>query len=292
MIRSVVLCMALAASACTSAGETPVSQPDPVVTAAPTAEPTASPVPTPSATPAPTPVQIMEQAVCPETRENAGLEYDFAPRQFSEARAEDHFCGERTLFTRTCPSNRSKAGSVYTYSPSEHSTAAADAINCGAKVQKSAWTTGEEVDRLTGSRFVVAVNDSSDHNVDLTFTDDPRLLVGCVLSDNGSDLLVTMWFGNAPVSGFGNSVVGFRVDVAYRFDNEPLVEQEWDHDISGRIYVLPKDKIQKFVSSLERGRELVFRVWQNRLGEKTYTATFDLTGVDRDVEPVLQECGY
>ena len=112
MIRALVLCMALAAAACTSAGDPPVAQRERVSFS-------------------------FEEGVvvCPSDYGNAGQKYSYvtddqltwSERMFNnkyeekvlaEKKVIQEHCGGRSV-SRVCPEDRVRAGKTYTYDPDE-----------------------------------------------------------------------------------------------------------------------------------------------------------------------------
>ncbi|WP_419923730.1 hypothetical protein [Candidatus Poriferisocius sp.] len=134
-------------------------------------EPTAAstPEPTAVATPELTPVQIMVEALCPDTRENTELEYDYDSRQLSQYEAQDFFCGQRAI-KRVCPETREHAGKKHTHYPDEREEDLGETINCGSPVSpvpQSPYTSRQAFGDVKGDHAVTAVLDNSRDIIDI-----------------------------------------------------------------------------------------------------------------------------
>lgn len=292
-----VLALILLAAACTAA-EAPVSQPTAteIVTPAPTPEPTPeatempTPAPTPITTPSPDPTpRPLAFAVCPDSREQAGLEISFDPGAVNRVDAINQKCGPH-MTEEECPDSREKAGLVFRYDRDTMSRQSAVERHCGSVIHRSNWTITEETDSLSGNTFYVARNEA----VDYVITDDyyldtvPALTVLCIVTKTETFLVITAIFG----AGF---LYGPRsgVKVLYKFDDREPVEDRWigDSSMDWEVVHVPNQKAGSFISLLRQSEKFVIRAWELD-GVDVGTLTFDLAGFDRDVEPVLQECGY
>lgn len=190
----------------------------------------------------------------------------------------------REMTDATCPHNRERAGRSFSFDSRVMNRSDALSANCGAVIPPSAWNTRAEEDALTGKTSLTAYSESRDHDID-TYSGDPWLSIGCF---EGVDLVVAVWFGASLASDWRR---GHEIQTAYRFNDGRLVEQYWDGEPGPSDFALAPERYNRnFVASLRDEGELVFRAF-GAFGD-TYTITFDLTGVDRDVEPVLDECGY
>ena len=291
MIRSAAVVLVLAV-ACSSSGDpkaaptaTEAPSPAPYPSAAPTMEPSPIPNLPPASVATAEPTPGLAQLTCFESRENAGLAFEYDPREFSRMEAVDHFCGQQAI-KKICPETRYHSGKEYTHFPDERTAELSEAINCGSPVPQSAWTTGEEVDRLTGSRLSTATTIAVFHELG-QWREDPAMTVGCIIGNDRTTLLIGVWLGGEHISGDYN----FRTDVAYRFNDGSVIEDVWDID-GNELLLIPESDNQEFVRSLREDGELLLRVWTNVPLGYTQDVSFNLAGVDRDVEPVLQECGY
>lgn len=135
-IAAVLLAILTLAAACGNEVENPLETAGdagevPAQTASTTPDAIASVTASPEPTAAPEPTPRMVTRRCSDTRENAGLEYEFDLNEISRADAIDEFCGQRTgMESLTCPYGREFAGTQHEYHPS----VAVDAIifsRCG-----------------------------------------------------------------------------------------------------------------------------------------------------------------
>ena len=251
-----VLALAILAAACSSDPSVPAAQP--VVTAVPTPEPTASPIPSP--TPEPT------AAPTPEMTPNPA-----PPRLQGD-----------------CPANRERSGQTYMYSADELGQEDFFDQHCGPVVFSSNWIVDREQDKLTGTWIITARNETFDYDVPGYVDYTPALIFLCLAEDDDdSHLLISALYGGFPIIDVGG------VKVLYRFDNDDPIEDQWAMDTSleyGAVFV-PVPKIRAFVQQIRESNQFVIRAWDYQ-NDSAGTLTFDLSGFDRDVEPVLQECGY
>ena len=225
----------------------------------------------------------MEQKVCPPRRENAGLAYDFDPRQLSHTEAEEFFCGERAI-NMVCPESRYKAGEEYTHFPDKRTAELSEAINCGGTIPRSAWT------RAFGSDGAVSLlNETVLHDY-YGLLGKPELGISCI--DN--DLLVAIFIGAGRVVPSTGPFVPLGYQFGFWSDDDasgPYFQQDWLGDTrDGAFAGIFPGFVQDFVDAIRVYDQVSFAVLS--AGDGINTVIFDLTGVDRDVEPVLQECGY
>ena len=259
----------------------PTATPESTATASPAPTVASTPIPTPEATPAPTsePTPVRVEAVCPDERDNAGDTFAHDPGASNELAAIREHCGTLKPTSDICPDGRRNAGDRYFYDPDDTSKSDAIARTCGPV---SVWQTGTRMDQLTGSVQSVAWAGASEHDVDAR--GNPELWVVC----DGGTLSAFVWFGGDYVTAL---YLDDLIPVAYRFDRDPLIEQGWLQSPDNDIAIIPLNRRSVFVDGLRRSETLVFRAW-NYNGSVVGTITFNLTGIDADVEPVLQECGW
>ncbi|MCZ0939736.1 MAG: hypothetical protein OXJ55_13930 [Caldilineaceae bacterium] len=162
-----------------------------------------------------------------------------------------------------------------------------DWADCGGVLPIGGWRTGSHADELDGSSTTWATL-FSDGRIGSRY-DHPELGIQC-----RDDTLGIYVFTGGYVAA---SVWSDRVAVKYRFGDGGVVEQGWHELISGGDdnvgAWMPSSYRRSFVNSLRDNPEgaLVFRMW-NYDNTEVGTMTFDLTGVQRVVEPILQECGW
>ena len=225
---------------------------DPTPIATPTATSTPTVTETPEPAAVPEPTPKMRQGVCPSARENGGLAYEFDLDEMGWQEAVDSFCGPVP--------------------------------------PPSAWITFTEIDELTGAQIMFADSWAVEHDVPWPYDrDTPFLRILCLSNDTNSDLAVFVDLGGMPVIGYRDGLISRDAKVIYRFDDNPLIEDYWE--VGDReLVILYRNKYRSFVRSLRGADNLILRAWAFR--DEAYTMTFDLAGVERDVDPVLQECGY
>ena len=249
---------------------------------------------------------------------NAGLPYDYDPDKFSAEEAVEYFCGMQVTGTAgsevsaVCPDNRERAGLTYRYDPAEMATeealfredlgddffekyigegGMAEFLHCGEleattseRVPESAWTVDRGRDGVDRPYTDTILHDY------FGLSENPKLAVWC----DESELLVAISVGTGRIIPTN----GPFVELGYQFGNwgeteasGPYFEQDWLGDSRTGAYAgLPPGSQSEFVRALRRYNQVSFAILS--AGDGISTATFDLTGVDRDVEPVLQECGY
>lgn len=190
------------------------------------------------------------------------------------------------MTTGKCSDKRQNAGLEYEFDRSMMTRVEAADEFCGAI--RSAWVRHDDVDRLTGVKLMYADSIAVEHDSELQF-EAAVLRLLCVSDNQKSDLLIFVRPAGEFVTGFRNGVRSPDAKVAYRFNNNRLVEDYWQVD-SAELLVQYPSTHRQFVRALRNGGELIFRGWTSR--DSAITMTFDLTGVDRDVEPVLDQCGY
>ena len=192
------------------------------------------------------------------------------------------------MVSTTCPEARDNAGLVYEYDRNEMRPHEAVDEFCGpVSVDFSAWITHETIDKLTDARFLFADSIAVEHDIDPAF-EAAFLRVLCLSDDGNSDLAVFVNPAGTTVLPDSDPLY-IDAKVAYRFNDGPVIEDYWQVE-SLELFVLYPEKYRAFVHALRGGGELIFRGWTTRY--ETVTMTFDLTGVEKDVEPILQECGY
>ena len=294
----------------------------------PSARPTQTPVseaapdPASTASPAPTSTSVLNntvRGVCPDSREHAGLAYTFDPSQISTFEAWDEFCGLAKArptavseVSATCPESRERAGLRFQYDPAEMAReealireemgedmferyigegGVADFLHCGElvtttpeRVPESAWTVDRGRDGVDRPYTDTILHDY------FGLRENPKLAVWC---DEG-ELLVAISVGTGRIIPTN----GPFVELGYQFGNwgeaeasGPYFEQDWLGDNRTGAYAgLPPGSQSEFVRALRRYEQVSFAILS--AGDGINTVHFDLTGVDRDVGPVLQECGY
>ena len=191
------------------------------------------------------------------------------------------------MSTGVCPSERENAGLEYEFDMDK--MLRMDAIDkfCGP-VPVSSWETGYEVDELTDTLTLYVWTIATTHDLQVS-GQAPTLLFAC---ESGAgriwDLRIEAWLGT-----YVSEQYGIGVPVAYRFDDRPIIRQNWKDDVDDYSALLKNDqtKMREFVNSVLDADKLVFRAWQYDESE-IGTMTFDLVGAEQDVLPVLRECGY
>ena len=267
---------------------------DDVAPAAPTATeavtPTTAITSVPTATPTPTPMPTPIVATCPDDRDLAGTEFSYLPAEQSLDEAVVDNCGRLAPRTAVCPLGYENAGREYTFDP--NFTTDEDALNwnCGIEYRRGAWrvsTMRDEVDRRKVTSYAALpgrwIGDPS-----WIADDTPSLQIHC----RAQGLAVFVHAG-----GYVGAMFGRGVPVEYSFDGRRAVAQEWNEllvdDSSSAGARLPKSETAGFVASLRAHStaEFVFRI--HAFDGTTYgTARFNLTGIELQVEPVLEACGW
>lgn len=268
---------------------------------------------------------------CPADREGAGTEYLFYAYETTAAEAVERHCGSRALAAE-CSDDYADAGEEFTYDPDDYSLIEAQRQNCTAWTAYRGQTDGQVVvtaKSITGSDiWTLAIwCRNSDLYVLLESKNwDQDRFVGVVplayqFGDWGSP-------GEAETAGWSMAshmaaMIGYEFRQGLEFqpvDGEMPPESEseytethWIADHSrpfdysdpdthsrrdeyrefvrdwgntGSSFMgIPQQPGDEFVSGLRDHDTVVF-------ARPLVSFAFDLTGVEKDVEPVLQECGY
>lgn len=252
----------------------------------PTTAMTSVPTATPTPTPAPTPIV----ATCPDDRDLAGTEFSYLPAEQSLDEAVGDNCGPLAPRTAVCPLGYENAGREYTFDPNFATDAEALNWNCGREYQRGAWRTGtfrDEVDRSKVTPYASLFGRwLGDPN--WLADDAPLLQISC----RPQGLAVFIHMG-----GFVGAAYGRGVPVEYSFDGRRAVTQDWSElivgDSSSAGARLQDWRRTDFLASLRAHptAEFVFRIYA--FDGTTYgTARFNLTGIELQVEPVLEACGW
>ncbi len=213
--------------------------------------------PTYSSTPIPFPTPIRNAtAVCPEDRVNAGLRYQFDPDLFAEQEALLGYCGKPAT------------------PPAEHRPRSAWAVERGPDGIDRPYT-----DTILHNYHGVAEN--------------PRLTIWC---DDGV-LMAAISVGEDRVVPTPTNSPFVKIAFVFGDWDEPELSgpsfwEGWVGDNDSGAYTeieqLPGMEVD-FVWALRRYDRASFNIAS---ASGVNTIHFDLAGADRDVGPVLRECGY
>ena len=192
-----------------------------------------------------------------------------------------------TAYTGHCPDNYELAGEHFTYDATDdRQTAAGD--QCGRQYERGKWRTQHYRDDVTGESISLALlNGEWVGTKDWLNADSPEFGVQC--TDNTLGIFV---YTGGYVGALRN-----RVPVVYSIGDEAGIEQNWHELIRGS----ESSAGAWMASGLRAG--LVKRLRANTTADFTIrvygydgapvgTAKFDLTGIELQVEDVLQACGW
>ncbi len=227
----------------------------------------------------------MISATCPETRDNAGMEYEFERGAISNSQAIEEFCGTLAPKDAVCSEYRVNRFQEYVFDPDDHTEEDAEDEYCGVV---SAWRVIERTDQLDGSREVYVVTFAADHDFDdLHFEERPRLAVQCADAELRVYLVVESEHDIKPSS------YGSGIRVAYKFNDGAVTDDTWGV-VDGYKQTVTTEgtgRLDYFVNKVQDGGTFVIRVW-NENDNPMGTATFNIDGAAEDVGIALDECGY
>ena len=231
--------------------------------------------------------QAPRTAVCPDIYEDAGAEYTFDPDEMTPNEALDASCGTLAPRTAVCPDGYAKGGAEYTFDPDDMTASAALAQNCGRRYERGAWRTGSYSDAVDRSKTTMYAHLSGRWIgiPEWTLDDSPALSIEC-RSNDGLVIYVTM-------GGYVGAAYQRGVPVEYSLNGSQFTSQDWSELNSDEGAWLQAWRRADFISKLRTNStaELVFRIYAFD-GTVHGTARFYLTGIELQVEPVFEACGW
>lgn len=192
--------------------------------------------------------------------------------------------------TRHCPRTYELEGQHFTYYPWASTTEISEAMQaqCGRRYELGRWRTRDYTDTVTGDTTKLAwmsgnwVGDKDWLNADF-----PEFGIQC------RDNRLGIWV----YTGGHVGAIRDRVPVVYAIGDEAGIEQRWWELIRGT-----ESSAGAWMADSYRGR-FVQRLRDNPVADFTIrvfgydgaavgTATFNLTGIELQVEPVLEACEW
>ncbi|WP_419846452.1 hypothetical protein [Candidatus Poriferisocius sp.] len=241
-------------------------------------------------------------ALCDDSYRDAGKEFRFDPDSTSLWDAADESCGEwcgewcdeadSYLDGATCSDEWELAGTYFAYDLYEMTFEEAEAEHCGSRLSPpSNW---EHIYDFNGNLSTVFNSTPFYDFHDLSSS--PELHMGCP----EGDLLVAIFLDDYtifPSSGVFIPVgYGFARGIDDTMNQATYVEEDWLGNSGGGLIGMPYrvsvigDGQTSFVRNVRSHGWLVFAALTS--DGRVIGAQFELAGVGRDVEPMLQECGY
>ena len=211
------------------------------------------------------------------------------PSEQSFAEAIDANCGTKAPLTFTCSSQWEHSGTEVTYDPDDYGSARAVAVKfCGNEYREGGWQAFTGRDRVDPSvtwsgvdlagRWLGAYQRTAD--------DRPELVVRCH-SNLGLDILLRT--GGYLAAGARSDVI----TVTYSFGGEQVATEGWQEAISNEAAFVPRRNLGTFIQKLRNNSTAEFLIRLYQYDGDTYgTASFDLTGIELQVEPAFAECGW
>ena len=84
-----------------------------------------------------------------------------------------------------------------------------------------------------------------------------------------------------------------EIAVTYSFGGEQVATEGWNEAISNEAAFVPRSNRGPFIQKLRNNSTAVFLIRLYQYDGDTYgTASFNLTGIEIQVEPVFAECGW
>lgn len=249
--------------------------------------PTATRPATPTSTPTPTATPDPVVGTCTERWDRAGEEFTYLPTEQTLSEAQEANCGTLAPVSSVCGTGYENSGDEYTFDPDETTAGVAQVRNCGKKYQRGLWRTGTFRDAVDPSDTTVYAQLPGRwvETPDWLLDDSPILYIQC-RSDDGLVVYVTM-------GGYVGASYGRGVPVEYSFDGAQVVSHDWSELSSNEGAWLQEWRRSDFLARVRANpaAEMVFRIYAYD-GTVHGTARFDLTGIELQVDPVLEACGW
>ena len=284
-IGGMIACSSGAQEATPTVVPTPTVTPTPTATLTPTVVPTPTSTPTPIATPTPTPEP--HTSTCSEVWDRAGEEFTYLPHRQTLAEARESSCGTLAPITKTCGVAYANSGTEYTFDPDEESANDVVARECGTAYKRGAWNTGTYTDSVDASVTTEYAQLAGRWigDKDWLADDIPYLHVQC-RSDEGLVVYVN-------TGGYIGASYRRGIPVEYSFDGQNAVQEDWNELASNEGAWLQAWRRTDFVSRLRAHStsKMVLRI-RDHNGAVYGTMEFPLTGIELQVEPVFDACGW
>lgn len=211
--------------------------------------------------------------------------FDLTCEQEEDSQQQRSYACFSDTITAVCPQNYQNAGESYTFSPKTEMRQEAAARHCGRQNQKwGSWRSASWSDDIDRTLTYQAVSLIGKWIGNKSWIADPYPSFYIRCSSKGEFSMFIAVGGY--VSGRNDNV-----SVVYSFDQQNPIRTQWSES-SNNESVFMRSMIN-VIAALRHHSESDFRVRIYEYDGSVYgTASFNITGIERQVEPVLAECGW
>ena len=140
------------------------------------------------------------------------------------------------------------------------------------------WESAAHTDEFTGEQSAIILLESRDHNLEFPYE---NRAVDVAIICHPSRLSAMIGWAGKYVRGDDGVL-----DVEIRWDESPMVEEEWEDSRSGEVILAPSGN--EFVAMAEKSETLRVRAWD--FAYESHVATFQLQGLSVHLDKHSELC--